>query len=153
MWCIPLVSQATKDNIPIVTTPQSPQDILRDAPVPPTDHIGSVYGIKSQPELIRYYHAAAGFPTKLTWLKAIKNGHYSTWPGLTKAAVRRSFPEAVETWKGHGQKIKMNLKSTKKLVEEETKANDSVGSLQDLEGCYHATYELSDNFAQKMYTD
>ena len=75
------------------------------------------------------------------------------WPGLTKAAVRRSFPEAVETWKGHGRKIKMNLRSTKKLVEEEVKTNDSVGSLQEVEGCYHAFYNLSNDFDQKMYTD
>ncbi len=25
-----------------------------------------------QPELIRYHHAAAGFPTKPTWIAAIK---------------------------------------------------------------------------------
>ena len=106
MWRIPLVSQATENNIPIVSTYQSPQDILRDAPAPPTDHIASVYGIKAQPEFVRYYHAAAGFPTKLTWLKAIKNGHYSTWPGITEAAVRQSFAEVIETWKGHGRKIK-----------------------------------------------
>ena len=47
----------------------------------------------------------------------------------------------------------MNLRSTKKLVEDEARANDSVGNLQDLEGCYHAVYDLSDDFAQKMYTD
>ena len=47
----------------------------------------------------------------------------------------------------------MNLQSNKKLVEEEKEANNSVGSLQDLEGCYHAVYNLSEDFEQKMYTD
>ena len=93
LWRTPLVRGATADDIPTLETKSSPQDILRDAPPPPTEHIGSVYEIKAQPELVRYYHAAAGFPTKLTWLKAIKNGQFSTWPGLKEAAVRRSFPE------------------------------------------------------------
>ena len=47
----------------------------------------------------------------------------------------------------------MNLQSTKKLVEDEINSSDSVGSLQDLEGCYHAIYNLSNDFDQQMYTD
>ncbi len=41
--------------------------------VPDRIAIHNVYKLKTQPELVRYYHAAAGFPTKPSWLKAIKN--------------------------------------------------------------------------------
>ena len=41
--------------------------------VPDGIAIHNVYELKTQPELVRYYHAAAGFPTKPLWLKAIKN--------------------------------------------------------------------------------
>ena len=68
---------------------------------------------------MRYYHAAAGFPTKPTWLKAINNGHYSSWTGLTAALVRKHYPEAMETRRGHGHKIQSNLRSTKKMLKEE----------------------------------
>ena len=36
----------------------------------------SVYDLPSVEALVRYMHAAAGFPVKYTWLKAIKNGNF-----------------------------------------------------------------------------
>ena len=56
--------------------------------------------MKTQPELVRYQHAAAGFPTKPTFLRAIKNKQFPAWPGLTVDAVRKHFPELEETHKG-----------------------------------------------------
>ena len=75
-----------------------------------------MYELKTKLELIRYYHAAAGFPTHSTWLPAIKNKHYSSWPGLCSDDAARYFPESDETWKGHGRKIKSGLRSTKQLI-------------------------------------
>ena len=59
--------------------------------------INNVYELPSIAETIRYLHACAGFPTKATWVKAIQNGNYATWPGLTIKAVNKHFPEADET--------------------------------------------------------
>ena len=98
---------------------KSSLQILQDGPLLPTDQILSAYELKTHPELIRYYHAAAGFPTKPTWVAAIKNGHYQSWTGLTAAAAAKYFPESMETWKGHGRKIKMNLRSTKREIDDE----------------------------------
>jgi hypothetical protein len=72
-----------------------------------------VYELKKQPELVQYYHAAAGFPTKPTWLKAIKNMQFASWPGLTADAVNRHYPDSKETPKGHGLKAPSSLCSTK----------------------------------------
>ena len=72
-----------------------------------------MYELKLQPKLVRYYHAVAGFPTKPLWLKAIKNKKYASWPGLTWEAVNKHFPESEETLKGHGQKTRSRLRSTK----------------------------------------
>ena len=66
LWRIPLVGEATEEDIPVLETRSSPQDILRNAPPLPTEHIGNMYELKAQPELVRYYHAATGFTTKLT---------------------------------------------------------------------------------------
>ena len=55
---------------------------------------------------IHSLHAAAGFPTKDLWIKAIKNGNYATWPGITVEAVNKHFPESVETQEGHMKKAK-----------------------------------------------
>jgi hypothetical protein len=75
--------------------------------------IHNVYELKTQPDLVQYLHALAGFPTKLTWIEAIKNNHYASWPDLTVKAVTKHFPESKETMKGHGQKGKSGLQSTK----------------------------------------
>jgi len=68
------------------------------------------------PQTIRYLHAAAGFPVKDTWIDAVNNGHYSTWPGLTAKAIKKHFPESVETQKGHMKKQRQNVRSTKQKV-------------------------------------
>ena len=45
----------------------------------------SAYDLTSVEALVRYFHVAAVFPFKTTWLKAIKVGNYHTWPGTTMA--------------------------------------------------------------------
>lgn len=59
----------------------------------------SVYNLPSMSQTVQYFHAAAGFPVKDTWLKAIKNGNYKTWLGLTAKVVSKHFPESIETQK------------------------------------------------------
>ncbi len=73
----------------------------------------NVYNLPLIPQSIAFMHAAAGFPSQDTWTKAIKNGNYDTWPGLTVQAVNRHFPESVETQKGHIKKQWQNVRSTK----------------------------------------
>ena len=51
--------------------------------------------------LVRYLHAAAGFPVKSTWLAAIKEGNYDSWPGLVSANVSNYCPVTIETLQGH----------------------------------------------------
>ena len=43
----------------------------------------SAYDLPSVRALVLFFHAAAGYPVKATWLKAIKTGFYKSWPGLT----------------------------------------------------------------------
>ncbi len=62
---------------------------------------------------MQYHHASAGFPTKPTWLAAIKNKHITLWPGLTLNTARKHFPDSEETHKGHGRKTPSGLCSTK----------------------------------------
>ena len=43
----------------------------------------SVYDLPSVEALVHYMHATTGFPVKYTCIKAIKNGNFESWPGLT----------------------------------------------------------------------
>ena len=54
--------------------------------------INNVYEIPSLLCAVRYLHADAGFTTKSTWLKSIRNSNYLTWPLLTIHNVNSHFP-------------------------------------------------------------
>ena len=63
--------------------------------------------------LVRYFHAATGYPVKDTWLKATKTGNYSSWPGLTLQNATKYCPVPVATLKGHMVQTRQNVCSTK----------------------------------------
>ena len=73
----------------------------------------TAYNLPSIAQMIWYLHAAAGFPAKDTWIKAINSGNYKTWPGITAKAVCKHFPESIETQKEHMKKQWQNVRSTK----------------------------------------
>ena len=50
-------------------------------------------------DLIRYLHGACFSPTKATWIAAINNGHFTTWPGLTTSLVTKYLPPSIYTAK------------------------------------------------------
>jgi hypothetical protein len=102
LWRIPLVDMVQNNNTETVIINRPPTEFLPERPLP-TNAIHNVYKLKTQPELVRYYHAAAGFPTKPTWIRAIKNNHYALWPGLTVDVVARHYPDSQETPKGQGK--------------------------------------------------
>ena len=88
-------------------------EFLPDQPLP-TEAIHNVYELKTQPKLVRYHHAVAGYPTEPTCIKAITNKQFASWPGLTVEAVRIYYPELEETHKGHGRRTRIGLRWTKK---------------------------------------
>jgi len=73
----------------------------------------SAYDLPSVEALVRYFHAAAGFPVKDTWLSAIKAGHFDSWPGLTYKNAAKYCPMSDETLKGHMVQTRQNVRSTR----------------------------------------
>ncbi len=108
LWHIPLVEVVWNNSTDTIIVNQPPTEFLPARP-PPTDAIHNVYKLKTQPELVRYYHTPAGFSTKPTWLKAIENKQYASWPDLSIEAVTPHYPDTEETPKGHGRKSPSNL--------------------------------------------
>eukprot|EP01082_Thalassiosira_pseudonana_P012372 g11214.t1 g11214 contig5:382941-386300(-) len=76
--------------------------------------------LPSTEQAIRYLHAAAGFPPKTTWLKAIRAGNFVTWPGISAESVYKFFPESEETQKGHMDRQRKGVRSTKDKSTQET---------------------------------
>ena len=163
LWRIPLVKDVTNANTDTVLCDRPPSEFLPERP-PPTEAVANVYELKTQPELIRYYHAAAGFPTKPTWIAAIKNRQFASWPGLTAKAATKHFPESEETMKGHGRKTRSGLQSTKKSrwadSTEDDDDNEDVIRIDPpprpatrTREIFYAIYDLEDDAQLKMYTD
>ena len=96
LWMVPIVDKPTI----------SPSiDIAESA--------NSVYELPSTKEMVRFLHAALGYPTKATMLTAAKHGNLVTFPGLTPENISRHFPDSVETQKGHMKQTKQGVRSTK----------------------------------------
>ena len=75
--------------------------------------INNVFGLQSVEQTIIYLHACIGFPTKRTWLKAIKKGNFVGWPLVTRENVSKYFPQSEETEKGHRNHKQQGIRSTK----------------------------------------
>ena len=63
--------------------------------------------------LIWYFHAATGFPVRNTWLKPIKAGNFTSWPGFTYQSSEKSCAITDETLKGHMVQVRQGIRYTK----------------------------------------
>jgi hypothetical protein len=67
----------------------------------------------NQKDLINYLHAAYFSPVKSTWITAIKNGHFTSWPGLTEHAVEKHLSKSTSTTKVHLNQQIQDARTTK----------------------------------------
>ena len=92
LWCIVIdenVPAESNINEKTVKAKEPPSNLLKIQPPPPSQSINNIYKLKVKPELVCYYHAAAGFPTKPSCIAAINNNHYESWPGLDATSVAK----------------------------------------------------------------
>ena len=71
-------------------------------------------------DVILYLHAACFSPGRSTWIDAISNGNYATWPSLTVENVRKYLPPegSPNTIFGHMNLKRKNLNSTKVIKDD-----------------------------------
>jgi hypothetical protein len=102
----------------------------------------------NQKDLINYLHAACFRPVKSTWITVIKNGHFTSWPGLTEHSVEKHLSKSTSTTKGHLNQHRQNARSTKvkepKVIMEEPDLDQSIKT----QYVYAATID-----AGQIYTD
>jgi hypothetical protein len=133
LWTIPLSSQpATNHRSPLF------------------EHQAlSAYHTTNQTELIAFLHAACGSPVPSTWTKAIDNGHFATWPGLTSDLVRKQLPKSIATVKGHLNQQRKNIRSTQpKSDTDEQPVSDSPN-----ERTHHVFAAVHDTTTGQIATD
>ncbi len=160
LWHIPLVAVARNNNTNTIIMNWPPTDFLPKHPSP-MDAIHNVYELKTQPKLVCYYHDAAGFPTKHTWVKAIGNKQFALWPGLTVVNVKRHYPDSEETPKGHGRMTPSGLRSTKQTTPTLDNSNNTNDSHTSALPCptkkghtiFICVLDMEDDATQKIFTN
>ena len=109
----------------------------------------NVYDLPSTKEVVRFLHAALGFPTKETMLTAARHVNLVTFPGLSITNINKHFPESDETQKEHMQQARQGVRSTKVIDE------DAMLNFKATPGVKHKDVYLRvfDATKKSIYTD
>ena len=120
LWRIPLVNEVKNETTDTkLLSAQDTSELTNEI-------AANVHDLPSTQRVICYLHAAAGFPTKDTWIKAIKANFFSSWPMLTEKAVRKHFPESEETQKGHMKQKRQGVRKTNRKIRFVMEGNESA---------------------------
>jgi hypothetical protein len=96
-------------HVTLPTTSSPPQEMppcpVAQAITPAPGHLLS--------DRIAFYHAALFSPVLSTWCDAIDAGHFTTWPALTSAQVRKHFHWSIPMHLSHMHQTRANIQSTK----------------------------------------
>ena len=104
--------------------------------------------------LAEYLSAACFSPPKSTLLCAIKNNHFTSWPGMTSELISKHLPKSISTEKGHLDQERRNLQSTKNTTsmnEEDMNPKQEINNIRtnDIMCSIFDTEELN----SKSYSD
>jgi hypothetical protein len=102
MWKLNLDPETTISNQEVPTAPLKTLNVIFDLP--------------SAHETFLWYHTSTGFPTKETFIDAIRKGNHATWPKLTITLTNCYFPDLDETIKGHLKGQRQGICSTKQIA-------------------------------------
>jgi hypothetical protein len=82
-------------------------------PVATTDN---VYELHNTGALVNYLHNAMFSSTKAALIKAVKQGHLTTWQSLTEDAINKHLKLTPVTAMGYMNQKRQNIRSTSKEV-------------------------------------
>ena len=123
LWDIPIPNQhnlTTHAVPPIQTHP------------PPDQKVSVIIKRKeTHTDLMKYLHACCFSPVSSTWIKAITNNNFTTWPGLTADLVRKHLPKSTATVQGHLHRECQHLQSTRPQIKQEDTPTASTTQQQE----------------------
>jgi hypothetical protein len=105
---------------------RAPLENSISAQAAPGHYVQNVYEHESIKYTIIYLHICCFSSVQDTWLKAIQNGHFATWPSVTVENVREYLQKSDATAKYHMNQISKNIWSTQPAITEPTPESDMV---------------------------
>jgi hypothetical protein len=121
----PPVLEADRCNLTgLWKLPLHAEETVANKDPPHHEAINVIFDLPSACQNFLWYHPAARFPPKETFIRAVCNGNYATWPKLTIQLIHKYMPDSDETAKGHlkgqCQGIRsMKQKAFEKMIEVE----------------------------------
>jgi hypothetical protein len=106
------------------------------------------YDNNFQKDLINYIHDACFSPVKSTWITAIKNGNFSSWPGYPEHAVEKNLSKSTSTTKDNLNQQRQNARTTKIKDAQVIVPEPDTGHGVKTQFVYAATI-----YAGQIYTD
>jgi hypothetical protein len=95
--------------------------LRKDEPQTPIAAANNVYELRNTGALVNYLHKEMSRPTKAAFIKAVKQGHLTTWPGLTEDAISKPLKMTPATAMGHmNQKDKTSVQPLRKCMSHQT---------------------------------
>ncbi len=88
----------------------------QEVPTAPPETLNVIFDLPSAAKTFLWYHASTGFPTKETFVDAIRKGNYATWPRMTVTLINCYFPDLDKTIKGHLKGQCQGIRSTKQIA-------------------------------------
>ena len=137
LWFVKLVNGSTNNaetnaRTPQLTQPKHPQaaNVAAHhvpnptchpsyAPTPPQSNMIPHHGAfsmiptSSHAQLAMFYHQCVGSPPVSTFVKAIRNGQFRSFPGLTAELITKHLPPSKATAKGHMVRQRQGVQSTR----------------------------------------
>lgn len=90
--------------------------------------------IKAKKDLITFLHGAMFSPFPVTWIKVIKNNHFTTWPGISPELITIHLAPLVATAEGHMQQERQGLQSTESTTRNKKKPLSTItNNIKDIQ--------------------
>jgi hypothetical protein len=77
----------------------------------------NVYELRNTGALVNYFHNAMFSPAKSALIKAVKQGHLATWPGLTEDAINKHLNMTLVKSMDRMNQKRKNICSTSKEMQ------------------------------------
>jgi hypothetical protein len=117
------------------------QIVLEGARVPPglwtidiaaPLHANATFSAPLKATALQHIHASLFSPSTQTWIKAVINKHFTTWPTFTAKEIKTLLPKSTATAMGHLDQQRKNIHSTKSKHRPKTsKAHEDPDGIED----------------------
>jgi hypothetical protein len=147
--------QILKENKIILTGPRTLNGLWSLPILPPLSHQANGLLRLDQPKraLAQYYHASLGSPVPSTLLRAIRQGHLVSFPGLTTDLISKHLPKSFATVLGHQDQEARNQRSTTVTFDNSPPDNEDLAPALGTRSHHISVMLLHDKPLLKSYSD